>query len=95
MAGLEGEGVKVVFGDKRLEQALEQVRTHRDEAEKFAADPQAYLQNKGVDTKGLRLGGELSEGDLEHVAGGVALAPSICASVGCVVCVTVGDSEAA
>ncbi len=85
-----------VSSDKKLEQALEQVRSDRAEAEKFAADPQAYLQAKGVSTDGLKFnaGAELSEAELEQVAGGRAQAISICASVGCVVCATVGGDAA-
>jgi hypothetical protein len=85
---MEGNA-KIVSNDKRLDDALEEVRTNREEADKFAADPQGYLTSKGVDTKGLHFGGpELTEEDLEHVAGGVAR--QICGSVGCVACVSVG-----
>jgi len=84
---------KFVSSDKHLQQALEEVRQSREEAERFAADPEGYLKDKGVKTEGLHFGpppaagGELSEADLEHVAGGSI---SICASVGCFACVTVG-----
>lgn len=83
------EGGKFVSSDKKLEAVLEQVRSDRAEAEKFAANPQAYLQAKGVSTEGMRFtgNGELSEKELETVAGG---AGSICASVGCIACATVG-----
>jgi len=84
--------------DKRLQDALEQVRNSREDAEKFAADPAAFLQSKGVDTDGLKFGqttGELSDADLELAAGGM-MAPTICTSVGggagVVVCESVGDS---
>jgi hypothetical protein len=85
------ESGKLISGDKRLEQALEKVRTSPKEAEKFAADPEGYLQNKGVDTTGLKFGArdpELSDSDLEAVAGGQM---AICGSVGCIACVTVGN----
>lgn len=87
------ENGKFVSSDKGLERALEQVRTNRDEAAKFAADPQAYLGSRGVSTEGLRFGGaaELSEAELEQVAGGALQQIGICASAGCVVCVTVGS----
>jgi len=86
---------KIVSSDKRLEQALEQVRANREEAEHFAADPAAYLAAKGVETDHLRFGGELSEAEMESVSGGMLAAErsiSVCASVGCVVCATVGGS---
>jgi len=88
------ESGKLVSGDKRLEQALEKVRTSPKEAEKFAADPEGYLKNKGVETEGLKFGArdpELSDGDLENVAGGLQEAIGICGSVGCIACVTVGN----
>lgn len=84
--------------DKRLQEALEQVRNSREAAEKFAADPEHYLQSQGVDTEGLKFGetsGELSDSDLELAAGG--LAPTVCTSVGgttgvgVTVCSSVGD----
>jgi hypothetical protein len=76
-------------GNKKLDEALEKVRHNRAEAEQFAADPKSYLEKVGVDTKGLNFGGssELSEGDLEHVAGG---RPTICGSVGYFACASVG-----
>jgi hypothetical protein len=79
--------------DKRLQEVLEQVRTSRQEAEDFVSDPQAYLQRKGVDTSGLRLAqhasGELSDADLDVVAGGIGpCCPPICSEDG--VCVSVG-----
>jgi hypothetical protein len=89
---------KIVSSDKRLEQALESVRSSKQEAERFAADPEAYLESKGVETDHLRFGGELSESEMELVAGGMAAAAraiSVCASVGCVVCATVGGDAAA
>jgi hypothetical protein len=89
------ESGKLVSGDKRLEQALETVRTSPKEAEKFAADPEGYLKNKGVNTEGLKFGAghhELSDAELEHVAGGKkAPAAGVCGSVGCVACITVGN----
>jgi hypothetical protein len=83
---------KIPVSDKRLEQALEQVRGSHEEAVRFTADPAAYLQAKGVSTDGLRFNAakvELSDTDLEHVAGGMK--PTVCSSVGCVVCITIGD----
>jgi hypothetical protein len=85
--------------DQRLKDALEQVRSSREEAEKFAADPEHYLQAKGVDTEGLKFGqadsGDLSDADLELAAGGMK--PTVCTSVGgttgvgVTVCSSVGD----
>lgn len=78
--------------DPRLDKALEVVRTSRVEAEKFTADPEAYLKGKGVDTSGLSFGPtELSDRELEQVAGGVKSEITICGSVGCIACVTVGN----
>jgi hypothetical protein len=80
-------------GDKTLENALETVRTTPGEARRFALDPEGYLKSKGVATEGLRIGishGELSDQQLDAVAGGL-IAPTICASVGVVVCASVGD----
>ena len=77
-------------GDKSLERALETVRTNSDEARKFATDPEAYLKGKGISTDGLKFGvthGELSEEQLDTVAGGI----TICGSVGAVVCASVGN----
>lgn len=86
--------------DKSLQSALETVRSSKEEAEKFAADPEAYLAAQGIDTEGLRFGdvedGELSEADLELAAGGK---PIVCTSVGTGVgvtaCSSVGDDGAA
>jgi hypothetical protein len=80
----------IVSSDKRLEAALELVRSSHEEAEKFAADPQAYLKSNGVETSGLKFGeAELSDTELEQVAGG--LMSTVCGSVGCVGCVSVGS----
>jgi hypothetical protein len=81
--------------DRHLEQALETVRTSPSEAENFAADPEGYLKNRGVNTEGLKFGSrdaELSDRDLENVAGGkTAPAAGICAAVGTFgLCVSVG-----
>jgi hypothetical protein len=83
----------IVSSDKRLELALEHVRSSREEAEKFAADPQAYLRSQGVETGGLKFSApELSDADLQQVAGGSAEDFStVCGSVGCVGCVSVGN----
>ncbi|MFY9822010.1 MAG: hypothetical protein WAM82_11560 [Thermoanaerobaculia bacterium] len=88
-------------GDPGLERALEQVRSNHEEAEKFAADPEHYLQSKGVDTEGMKFQaaqGDLSDADLELAAGGAA-APTACASVGgggiIAGCASVGDSPGA
>jgi len=86
--------------DKSLQEALEQVRSSHEEAQKFTADPEAYLQARGVDTTELKFGdvasGELSDADLEHAAGGQQSVASItCTSVGAgegvIVCSSVGD----
>lgn len=83
----------ITSNDPRLDKALEVVRTNRVEAEKFTADPEGYLQAKGVDTAGLSFGPtELSDKELEQVAGGLqAQQITICGSVGCIACVTVGN----
>lgn len=86
--------------DKSLQAALEVVRTDREEAKKFTADPEAYLQARGVDTAELRFGEtsseELSDADLELAAGG---ARTVCTSVGAgegvMVCTSVGDEQIA
>lgn len=85
-----------VSSDKKLEQALGLVRADRAEAEKFAANPEAYLKSKGVSTDALKFGAgaELSEAQLETVAGGVAQSISVCGSVGCIACATVGGGDA-
>ena len=88
--------------DKNLQQLLEQVRNNSAEAEKFAANPEGYLQSRGVNTENLRFAdasGELSDADLENAAGGQALdadGPTVCTSVGAgagiVTCTSVGDA---
>jgi hypothetical protein len=81
-------------GDKTLEEALETVRATPGEARKFASDPEGYLKSKGVATEGLRIGmsqGELTDQALDAVAGGAMAAPTICGSVGYIVCGSVGD----
>lgn len=80
--------------DEKLNSALSGVRGSTEEAKKFVADPQAYLQAQGIDTSGLAFNNELSEDDLDQVAGGRQIAPGVCGSVGCVGCVTVGDDVA-
>lgn len=85
---------KVQSDDKRLERALEGVRANRDEAVRFAQDPEAYLKAKGVETDNLKFGrSELSDAQLESVAGGAVVRDQagICGSVGCVGCVTAGN----
>jgi hypothetical protein len=75
--------------DKRLEEALNQIRTVPGAAEKFASDPETYLQSVGIETAGLKFAGgqtELSDADLAQVAGG-----GVCASGGYYVCVTAGN----
>lgn len=77
-----------------LESALEQVRANPEAAKKFASDPQGYLESKGVSTEGLDVSAstELSDSDLEQVAGGAA---GVCGGVGAGVCGSVGgDIEA-
>ncbi|MEO1367060.1 MAG: hypothetical protein AAFX50_07755 [Acidobacteriota bacterium] len=77
-----------------LQTALVGVRSNQEEAAKFVADPQAYLEAKGVDTEGLNMHtGELTDAELEQVAGGRQIAAdaiSICGSVGCIICGTIG-----
>jgi hypothetical protein len=84
-------------GDSDLEKVMEGVRSTPGEARKFASDPEAYLKSKGVATEGLRFestGGELSDGQLDAVAGGLAASNStICHSVGEVYCVSEGDEN--
>jgi hypothetical protein len=78
-----------VVMDKRLEQVLSQIRTVPGAAEKFATNPEAYLAEAGIDTEGLKFAGgasELSDADLEQVAGG-----GVCASLGYYLCVTAGN----
>lgn len=87
--------------DKRLQEALEVVRNSREEAAKFKADPEGYLQSQGVDTEDLKFGqvvsGELSDAELELAAGGMA--PQVCVSTGAgvpvQVCTSVGDDATA
>lgn len=85
------------MNDKELQAAFEGVRQDSEEAKKFVADPEAYLQAKGIDTEGLRFGEvdrELADSDLEMAAGGL-MAPRVCTIVGTgtgvTSCVSVGD----
>jgi hypothetical protein len=90
MVGQEGQ---IFSTDPNLERALEMVRADHHEAEKFAADPEHYLQSKGVKTEGLKFSGELADDELESVSGGMAAAEkqlTICGSVGCILCGSVG-----
>jgi len=95
----KGELPPDVTLDKSLEDALNQIRTVPGAAEKFASDPEGYLKGAGIDTSHLTFTtGEvqLSEADLEQVAGGLGLeedlmAVHVCASGGYYVCVTVGN----
>jgi hypothetical protein len=89
-----GENGRLISTDNKLELALETVRTNKAEAERFAQNPESYLKSKGVSTDGLHFGTtELSETELEAVSGGVAAATktTICGSVGCIACVSVGN----
>lgn len=57
-----------------LEKVMETVRSSPEEAQKFAADPKAYLKGQGLPTEGLKISttdrGELSEEQLDAVSGG-------------------------
>jgi hypothetical protein len=57
-----------------LEKVMETVRSSPEEAQKFAADPKAYLKNQGLPTDGLKITtsgrSELSEEQLDAVSGG-------------------------
>jgi hypothetical protein len=57
-----------------LEKVMETVRSSREEAQKFAADPKAYLKSQGLPTEGLKVNRitstELSDEHLQAVAGG-------------------------
>lgn len=57
-----------------LEKVMETLRSSPEEAEKFTANPKAYLESKGLPTEGLKIhrttGTELSDEQLEAVAGG-------------------------
>jgi hypothetical protein len=84
-------------GDSKLDKVMEGVRTTPGEARKFASDPEGYLKSQGIATDGLRFeatGGELSDGQLDSVAGGVAASnKTICHSVGEIYCVSEGDDN--
>ncbi len=84
-----------IKNDPKLEAALAEVRVSQPEAAKFALNPIQYLKDKGVDTRGLKVGvpdTELSDAELERVAGGQqALSETICSSVGCIACITRGN----
>ncbi|MBK7536611.1 MAG: class IIb bacteriocin, lactobin A/cerein 7B family [Myxococcales bacterium] len=83
------EATSIRSNDKALEAALAAVRDMPGEAQKFVSDPESYLKAKGVATEGLRFNAEeLSDDDLSAVSGGRA--PTICASVGVIVCGSVG-----
>ena len=87
------QNLDFVKSNPALEAALNQVRTNHEEAVQFAADPEAYLKAKGVDTTGLTMtASELSDADLEHVAGGVrdVEALGVCGGIGAGVCGSVG-----
>lgn len=78
--------------DPNLERALEVVRADHEEARKFVADPEGYLQSKGINTEGLKFQSELSVDELELVSGGNYEAPSltVCGGIGAIVCGSVG-----
>jgi hypothetical protein len=96
---MAGNDMSRLTSDKRLQTALDLVRSNPQDTEAFAKNPEGYLKGKGVDTEGLRFGapgtGELTDNQLEQVAGGV----HICGDVGggvsvgveIDVCATVGD----
>ena len=82
--------------DPKLEEALSEVRASHQEAAKFALNPVEYLKERGVDTRGFKIevpDTELSDADLERVAGGQAMEQStkVCGSIGCVGCIIVGS----
>ena len=84
--------------DPKLEEALGEVRASREQAAEFALNPVQYLKARGIDTRGLKLevpDTELSDAELERVAGGQATEQSIviCGSIGCVGCIEVGNDQ--
>jgi hypothetical protein len=66
------QSVDFLEGRPELQKAMEAVQASDEEAKKFADDPKGYLQSKGISTESLNFpeSGELSEDDLEKVAGG-------------------------
>jgi hypothetical protein len=76
---------RFVSSNDKLEQAMVQVRSSQQEAELFSRNPAQYLASKGITTEKLRLQSATYPGPPLDVA-----AISVCASVGCIVCATVG-----
>ncbi len=83
-----------------LTAALEQVRNDQKEAAVFLENPKAYLEMKGVSTEGLVISpvgesGELSDNQLEQVAGGLTVCTStgVSTGVGVVACTSVGETK--
>lgn len=73
---------KSISLDTHLQTALKGIQSSEAESRAFVADPKGYLKSKGVDTAGLNFG---------HSVRALPTADAtVCGSVGCVVCGSVG-----
>lgn len=74
-----------------LLEATKKIQADKALTKRFSKDPTAVLKELGVDTSNLKINpvksGELNDDDLENVAGGT----SVCVSVGCIACASVGS----
>jgi len=69
----------------KLEEVMAKIKGDPKLAARFKADPKGVLAELGVDVSKVKFSKEISEEELDQVAGG-----AVCVSVGCIVCVSIG-----
>lgn len=64
-----------------VEKIMEIVKSSKEEARKFTANPKSYLESKGVATEGMKFTTttriELSKDQLDAVSGGISIGGNI------------------